>query len=74
MHAEDEQAAVTQYGGNATGGLSLQRVIEIGECQVAAQHEVERAVRHGCADVLPQETHSLPVALLQAVFPVSVMR
>ena len=45
----------------------LQIGIEIGEGEVAAKDYVERSVGHGCAKILADKSHTLPIAVSQPI-------
>jgi hypothetical protein len=64
--AEDEETAVHQPRGQAPGDLPLHGIRGIGEDQVAAEDQVERADGHGPADVLLQEANRGPMPGLEA--------
>ena len=55
MGAENEAAAGNEPCEQALGDLPLQRLGEIGECQVAAKNEMKRVIRQFLTQILLQE-------------------
>ncbi len=67
MDADDECGAVFHGIDDAIQGLRLEPVVEVGEDEIAAEHEVEAALRHCLADVLLEECDVAAEGGIQAV-------
>ena len=60
MAADDEEPAAREAFREPEEDLSLERLVEVGEDEVAAEDHVEGAARSGLADVPGLERHALP--------------
>jgi hypothetical protein len=66
VHSDDERAARPQRAREAVTDVGLQALGEVGEDDVPAEDEVERARRRGRAEVLPPKLDRLLVGRAQA--------